>query len=399
MRLSDRIGWIKPSATLAVAARAAEMKRSGVDIISLTLGEPDFPSVDAARLGALQAIEENFTRYTPVKGIPELVEEVAAWTSRRYGTEVGPDQVVVGTGAKQCLYNLAVSLWQPGDEVIVFSPYWVSYPDQITLMGAKPVFVRTRPGDGFRIPLDEVRALINENTRAMVINNPSNPTGTVLPRDDIEGLSAIACEHDLTIVSDSIYDPLVYDGVEALSPISLGDEVAARTCLVHGVSKAFSMTGWRIGWLVAPPDVAKACAKVQGQATSNACSVAQRAALGALRGPWEPVEEMRRTYGERRDWLVKRLVDIPGLDLPHTPQGAFYVFPEVSALLGRTTPSGMALNSSVDVSEYILMEGKVASVPGLAFGEDTCIRFSYAASMTHLEQAFDRIDSLLRPWV
>ncbi len=399
MRLSDRIGWIKPSATLAVAARAAEMRRSGVDIISLTLGEPDFPSVPAAKQGALDAIEENFTRYTPVKGIPELVEEVASWTAARYGVETSADQVMVSTGAKQCLYNLAVSLWQPGDEVIVFSPYWVSYPDQITLMGARPVFVRTRPGDGFRIPLDEVRAVVTPNTRAMVINNPSNPTGTVLPQEDIEGLAAIACEHDLTIVSDSIYDPLVYDGVEALSPISLGPEVASRTCLVHGVSKAFSMTGWRMGWLVAPPDVAKACAKIQGQATSNPCSVSQRAALAALRGPWEPVEEMRRTYGERRDWLVERLVDIPGLVLPHTPQGAFYVFPEVSKLLGRETPSGMKLNSSVDVSEYILMEGKVASVPGLAFGEDSCIRFSYAASMDDLEKAFDRIDSLLRPWV
>jgi len=398
MRLSDRVGWIKPSATLAVAARAAEMKRSGVDLISLTLGEPDFPTVPAGKAAGIQAIEEDFTRYTPVKGIPELVEAVAGWTGDRYGVSVTPDQVVVSTGAKQCLFNLAVALWQPGDEVIVLSPYWVSYPDQATVVGAQPVVVRTRPEDGFRIPVDDLRAAITDRTRAIVLNNPSNPTGTVLPREDVEAVAALACEHDLVIVADAIYDPLVY-GEEAICPISLGDEVAARTALVHGVSKAYSMTGWRIGWLVAPPALAKACSKIQGQATSNPCSVAQRAAPGALTGPQEPLEEMRRTYGERRDWLVERLRSIPCMNLPHPPAGAFYVFPEVKELIGRTTPSGMILNGSVDVSEYILVEGKVASVPGLAFGEDACIRFSYAASMDDLTEAFDRIESLLRPWV
>jgi aspartate aminotransferase len=398
MRLSDRIGWIKPSATLAVAARAAEMKRSGVDLISLTLGEPDFPTVPAGKAAGQAAIEEDFTRYTPVKGIPELVEAVAAWTEQRYGASVTPDQVVVGTGAKQCLFNLAVSLWQPGDEVIVLSPYWVSYPDQVILVGATPVIVRTRPEHGFRIPVDDLRAAITDRTRAIFLNNPSNPTGTVLPREDVEAVAALACEHDLTIVADAIYDPLVYEG-EAVNPISLGDEVAARTALVHGVSKAYSMTGWRIGWLVAPAELARACSKIQGQATSNACSVAQRAALGALTGPQEPIEMMRRTYGERRNWLIERLKTVPGLSLPHPPSGAFYVFPEVSELIGRNTPSGMELASSVDVSEYLLVEGKVASVPGLAFGEDSCIRFSYAASMEDLREAFDRIENLLRPWV
>jgi len=375
------------------------MRRSGVDLISLTLGEPDFPTVAAGKAAAHQAIDEDFTRYTPVKGIPELVEAVAAWCSDRYGAETSPAQVVISTGAKQCLYNLATCLWQAGDEVIVFSPYWVSYPDQISLMGATPVIVRTRPEDGFRLPMDELRAAINDRTRAVVLNNPSNPTGTVLPRQDIESLAELACRHDLTIVADAIYDPLVYDGAEAVNPISLGPEVAARTCLVHGVSKAYSMTGWRIGFLVAPPDVAAACSKVQGQATSNACSISQRAALGALLGPTEPLEEMRRTYGERRNWLVERMRAIPGLDLPHPPEGAFYLFPQIDRLLGRTTPSGRELNGSVDVSEYILMEGKVASVPGVAFGEDGCIRFSYAASMSDLRRAFDRIEQLLADWV
>lgn len=398
MRLADRMSRIKPSATLAVAARAARMRREGQDIISLTLGEPDFPSVPAAKEAAHQAIDEDFTRYTPVKGFPELVEAVASWVSDRYGVPVTPEQVVVSSGAKQCLYDLAVSLWQEGDEVLIFSPYWVSYPDQARLVGATPVVVRTRPEDGFRIPLDDVRAAVNERTRAIVLNNPSNPTGIVLPREDVEGLAQLAVEHDLTIIADSIYDPIVFDGAEAINPLSLGPEVASHTCLVHGVSKAYAMTGWRIGFLVAPPEVAASCAKVQGQCTSNPCSVSQKATLGALLGSQDPVEEMRRTYGERRAWLLERVAGIPGLDVAHPPQGAFYLFPSVQRLLGRTTPSGMELESSVDVSEYILMEGRVASVPGAAFGEDGCIRFSYAASMDDLERAFDRIEALLKPW-
>ena len=398
MKLSDRVQRIQPSATLAVAARAARMRREGVDLISLTLGEPDFPSVPAAKQAAHAAIDEDFTQYTPVKGIPELVDAVAAWTTERYGCETTPQQVVIGTGAKQHLFNLAVSLWQEGDEVIVFSPYWVSYPDQISLVGARPVILRTLPSNGFCLPLDDLKQAINERTRAIVLNNPSNPTGTVLSRGDVEALAELACEHDLTIVADAIYDPLVYDGAEAVCPLSLGPDVASRTCLVHGVSKAYAMTGWRIGFLVAPPDVAAACSKIQGQATSNACSIAQRAALGALLGSQDPVEEMRRTYGERRDWLVKRLLSVPGMDLPHPPRGAFYLFPDVTTLIGRTTPSGTELKGSVDVSEYILMEGKVASVPGAAFGEDDCIRFSYAASMDDLSRAFDRIEGLLS-WV
>ncbi len=399
MKLSDRMARIQPSATLAVAARAARMKRDGIDVISLTLGEPDFPSVPAAKEAGIAAIEEDFTRYTPVKGIPELVEEVAAWTGRRYGVQVAPEQVVVSSGAKQCLYDLAVSLWQEGDEIIIFSPYWVSYPDQARLVGASTVTVRTSPADGFRVPLDRVREVINDRTRAMVINNPSNPTGAVLPREDVEGLAELACEHDLTIVADAIYDPIVFDGAEAVNPLSLGPEVAARTCLVHGVSKAFSMTGWRIGFLVAPPEVAAACTKVQGQCTSNPCSVSQRAALGALRGPVDAVQAMVDTYAERRRWLLRRLARVPGLDIPVPPQGAFYVFPDITSLLGRTTPSGRTLAGSVDVSEYLLVEGKVASVPGAAFGEDSCIRFSYAASMDELRGAMDRIESLLAPWV
>ena len=398
MRLADRMSRIKPSATLAVAARAARMRREGQDIISLTLGEPDFPSVPAAKEAAHQAIDEDFTRYTPVKGFPELVEAFASWVSDRYGVPVTPEQVVVSSGAKQCLYDLAVSLWQEGDEVLIFSPYWVSYPDQARLVGATPVVVRTRPEDGFRIPLDDVRAAVNERTRAIVLNNPSNPTGIVLPREDVEGLAQLAVEHDLTIIADSIYDPIVFDGAEAINPLSLGPEVASHTCLVHGVSKAYAMTGWRIGFLVAPPEVAASCAKVQGQCTSNPCSVSQKATLGALLGSQDPVEEMRRTYGERRAWLLERVAGIPGLDVAHPPQGAFYLFPSVQRLLGRTTPSGMELESSVDVSEYILMEGRVASVPGAAFGEDGCIRFSYAASMDDLERAFDRIEALLKPW-
>ncbi len=395
MRLSDRVQRIKPSATLAVAARAAQMKREGIDVISLTLGEPDFPSVPAAKQAGHEAIDEDFTRYTPVKGIPDLVEEVARWITARYGAEVSPAQVVVSSGAKQCLYDLAVALWQPGDEVIVFSPYWVSYPDQCGLVGATPVVVRTRPEDGFRLPLDEVRAAITPRTRAVMLNNPSNPTGIVVPREDVEGLAALAEEHDLTIVADSIYDPLVYDGVEAVNPLSLGPEIAARTCLVHGVSKAYSMTGWRIGWLAAPEPVAAACAKVQGQCTSNPCSVSQRAALGALRASQEPVEQMRRTYAERRDWLVQRLERVPGLNLPHVPQGAFYLFPEVKDLLGKITPTAISLTDSVAVSEYLLVEARVATVPGAAFGEDSCIRFSYAASREELAEAFDRIEALL----
>lgn len=398
MRLSDRIQRIKPSATLAVAARAAQMKREGIDVISLTLGEPDFASVPAAKEAGHQAIDEDFTRYTPVKGIPDLVEEVAHWVSKRYGAEISPAQVVVSSGAKQCLYDLAVSLWQPGDEVLIFSPYWVSYPDQCRLVGATPVVVRTRPEDGFRLPLDDVRAAITPRTRAVLLNNPSNPTGTVNPREDIEGLAALAEEHNLTIIADSIYDPLVFEDIQVVNPLSLGPEIAARTCLVHGVSKAYAMTGWRIGWLAAPAEVAAACAKVQGQCTSNPCSVSQRAALGALRGSQAPVEEMRRTYGERRDWLVPRMARIPGLSLPHPPQGAFYLFPEVASLIGRTTPSGMELTGSVAVSEYLLLEAKVATVPGLAFGEDSCIRFSYAASREELEEAFNRIERLLS-WV
>ena len=399
MKLSDRMSTIKPSATLAVAARAAKMKREGVDIISLTLGEPDFPTVPGGKAAAHDAIDKNYTRYTAVKGIPELVEAVAGRTSDRYGFAATAEMVVVSSGAKQCLYDLAVSLWQEGDEILIFSPYWVSYPDQAKLVGASTVTVRTSPEDGFRIPMDDVRAAITDRTKAMIINNPSNPSGAVLPREDVEGLAKIACEHDLMIIADAIYDPIVYDGVEAVCPLSLGPEVAERTALVHGVSKAYAMTGWRIGWLVAPPALATACTKVQGQCTSNPSSVSQYAALGALTASQAPVDEMVATYAQRRTWLLERMAGIPGLHISVAPQGAFYLFPQVTEMLGRTTPNGMKLNTSVDVSEYILMEGKVASVPGAAFGEDSCIRFSYAASMDELERAFNRIEKLLAPWV
>lgn len=394
VRLSSRARSIRPSATLAVNARAKALAAQGREIINLSVGEPDFPTPEAASAAGIAAVEEGFTKYTPVSGIPALREAVSEKLRRDNGLDYSPEQIVVSTGAKQALYNAFQVLCEPGDEVLIPSPYWVTYPEQVRLSGGVPVFVETDEESGYTLDVGLLAKKVTPRTRLLVLNSPSNPTGAVYPRDVVEAVAELVLEHDLYIISDEIYEKLVYHGAEHTSPASLGPEVKRRTVVINGVSKAYSMTGWRIGYAAAELPVARAMAALQGHVTSNPCSVAQKAALGALRGAAGAVEEMVSEFEARRDYMVARLKEMPGLRTPE-PEGAFYVFPSLDGLTGREV-AGKKVEDGGDLAMVLLEEAGVAVVPGAAFGKADAVRLSYAASMDLMKKALDRMEKVLR---
>jgi aspartate aminotransferase len=388
--VAQRLSAVKPSATVAVAQRARELKEQGIDVLSFSVGEPDFDTPSHIREAAKKAIDSGHTRYTTARGILPLREAICeASAKRRGGVRYDPGEVVVSVGAKHTLFNLALALYNPGDEVVIPAPYWVSYPEQVRLAGAEPVIVDTTEEDGFRMTPEALRGAITAKTKALLLCSPSNPTGAAYSGEQLRALADIAAEHDFWIIVDEIYGQLVYGGFDQKSIIEVAPELRDRIIIVDGVSKTFAMTGWRVGWMLGPAYVTKACDKIQGQATTNPSSVAQHAAMAALTGPWEPMEEMREAFEERRGIIVDGLNAISGIRC-RLPEGAFYAFANVKALMGKTG-SGKRLENDIDLAGYLLEEARCAVVPGTAFGAPGFLRISYAASNDMIREGLSRI--------
>ncbi|NLN27814.1 MAG: pyridoxal phosphate-dependent aminotransferase [Firmicutes bacterium] len=389
MRLAQRTSWISPSATLAMDALAKRMKSEGIDVIGFGVGEPDFDTPDNVKEAAIAAIRAGFTKYTPAGGTPETKEAVIAKLARDNGLSYEPAEIIITVGAKHALFGAFQALIDPGDEVIVPAPYWVSYVDQVQLMGGKAVVIEGAEANGFKVTADQVREAITPKTRALVLNSPSNPTGAVYTRDELEAIAAVAVEADILIISDEIYEPFIYTDAGHVSVPSLGPEVKERTLLIHGVSKSHSMTGWRIGFAAGPSPIIAAMTKIQSHSTSNPTSIAQKAAVEALTGTQEPVRAMVREFARRRNYLVERLRSLPGVQCA-LPDGAFYAFPNISAAFGKRVGDREITNSQ-DFAELLLQEAHVALVPGSAFGAEGYVRLSYATSMENLKRGMDRI--------
>ena len=394
MRLSQRIQRLKPSATLAVDAKAKAMRAQGLDVINLSAGEPDFDTPDHIKEAAWRALKEGFTRYLPAAGLPELREAVCQRLKEDYGFDYAPEEVVITCGAKQAIYNLAQALLNPGDEVLILSPYWVSYPPIVELAGGIPVIVPSSAERHFEPELEALEARLSEKTVGLILNSPSNPTGCIYSRKFLSELAEVVKKRGLWVISDDIYDRLRFDGQPPENLLSVAPELRDQVILVNGVSKTYAMTGWRIGWAVGPTEVIKALSKLQGQSTSNATAFAQKAAVEALTGPQECVREMRQAFAERASYFYQALNQIPGLQ-PVRPQGTFYIFVDFSAYYGRRTPEGKEIKDSVGLAEFLLEEGKVATVPGVAFGEDRFLRLSFAQGLESLKEAVSRIQTTL----
>ncbi len=390
---ADRIHLIGSSPTLKVAAKAKAMKEQGIDVIDLSVGEPDFPTPAHIRDAAKRAIDENFTKYTANEGILPLRQAIASHLKDEYQLSYDPAAIIVSNGAKHSLYNVMMALINDGDEVIIPAPYWVSYPEMVKLANGKPVIVQTKEENGFRITADQLRDTISASTKALLLNNPSNPTGSGYTREELEAIAEVIVEEDIMVISDEIYGKLMYDGVRFTRFATLGEEVKKRTITIDGVSKAYSMTGWRIGWAAGPKDVINAMAKVQSHATSNAASVSQRAALEAYRGPQYEISKMAAEFEKRRNFVVYKLQSLPGISCP-MPRGAFYAFPNVSSYYDKEF-DGVPIRNSYGMAYYLLKHANVAIVPGDAFGSDDFIRISYATSMANLEKGMKRITDAL----
>ncbi len=387
--LSERAKNIKPSPTLAIDAKAKAMKAAGVDVVNLGVGEPDFDTPENIKEAAIKAIRDGFTKYTPVGGIDPLKDAVIEKFRKDNGLEYSREEVIVSCGAKHSLYNIAQALYGNGDEVIIPAPYWVSYPDQVILNDATPVFVKTYEKDKFMLKADALKSHITKKTKAIILNSPSNPTGLTYDRKTLEDIASIALEHNLYVISDEIYEKLTYDGFVHTSIASLGNEIKNRTLIVNGLSKAYAMTGWRIGYTAGSKDIIKAMTNIQSQSTSNPTSIAQKAAVEALTGPQDFIKAMLAEFDKRRKYLVSELNSIPGMSCL-TPIGAFYAFPNTSKLYGKQA-DGKKISSSSDLALHLLEKANVALVPGDVFGDDNHIRLSYATSMENLEKGVKRI--------
>ena len=389
MTISTRARQVAPSATLTISTRARQLQAEGIDVISFSSGEPDFDTPAHIKAAAVQALLEGFTKYTATDGIPELKDAIRTKFKRDNGLDYARDEVIVSCGGKHSLYNVAQVLFDPGDEVLIPSPYWVTYPEQVKLCEAKPVFVPTDEGEGFRLRPEAVAAAVTPRTKALLLDSPNNPTGAVASREDVQALARLAVERGFWIISDECYEALCYDGAAHVSIASLGDAIRQRTILVHTVSKTYAMTGWRIGYAAGPREVVKAMATFQSQVTSNPTSIAQRAAQAALTGPQDTVRAMAAEFDRRRRAIVGRLQAMPGIRCV-VPRGAFYAFPNVSGLFGRAWRGG-TLCGSADVCAFLLEEARIAAVPGVEFGSDSHIRLSYATSDELIAKGMDRM--------
>ena len=373
--LSDRLNRLAPSATLAMSQKSSELKAQGVDVINLSVGEPDFNTPDHIKQAAIKAVEENWTRYSPVPGYPTLKDAIVNKLKNENGLDYKPSQILVSNGAKQSVCNTLMAIVNPGDEVIIPAPYWVSYPQMVLLSEGTPVFVEAKIEQDFKITPEQLEAAITPKTRALILCSPSNPTGSVYSKEELEGLKNVLMKHErVIVVADEIYEHINYVGSHA--SMAQFDDIKDRVVIINGVSKAYAMTGWRIGFIAAPEWVVKGCNKLQGQYTSGPCSVSQKAAEAAWNGPQECVEQMRQAFERRKNLIVKLAKDIPGLEV-NDPQGAFYLFPKCSSYFGKTDG------------------GHVATVGGDAFGSPECFRMSYATSDENIVESMRRIKEVL----
>ena len=388
-RTSQLLGRLSESATIAMSRKARELKAAGRDIISLSLGEPDFDTPEPVKAAGIQAIEDNFTHYPPVPGYPEVRQAICDKLKRDNGLDYAADQIVISTGAKHSLMNVVLSLVDAGDEVILPAPYWVSYADMTNLAGGKVVTVQTGIEQDFKMTADQLRDALTDRTRIVMVNSPNNPSGSVYTEEEMAALAAVLREHPRAIaISDEIYEYINF--TEAHASLAAQPGMMERTVTVNGVSKGFAMTGWRIGYIAAPPWIAAACTKLQGQFTSGASGISQKATEHAMKGGGALAAEMKAAFLKRRDFMIEGLRAIDGFEV-NVPQGAFYIFPDVSALFGRKHAGG-TLSSGHDLAMYLLEAADVATVGGDAFGSPNCIRLSYAASDEQLAEALRRIE-------
>ncbi len=394
MNVSGRLAALAPSATMAIDAKQRAMRREGLPVISFGAGEPDFPTPAPIARAGVAAIDAGYTKYTAVNGIPELREAIAGRLLADIGAHYSPDQIVVTSGAKEALFNAFQALVDPGDEVIIPAPYWVSYEAQVQLAGGIPVIIATREEDGFKLQPADLRERLTSRTRLLVLNTPSNPTGSVYSTEELRALGDVLEATSVGVISDEIYQRISYSGPSP-SFVAAVPALADRTVLINGASKSYSMTGWRIGFAAGPLPVIKAMAGIQSHSTSNATSVAQYAAVEAFQGPQDAVDQMARAFKERRDVIVGLLNEIPGVRCA-MPEGAFYAFPNVQGVLGRSM-GGHVINSSLDLANYLLEKAYVATVPGEAFGTPGYLRLSYACGMDAIHAGLTRIKETLTP--
>ena len=390
MKLAKRVGKIQPSVTLAITNKAKQMEAQGIDVVGFGAGEPDFDTPDNIKNVAKKALDDGYTKYTPVPGSPELKDAIIAKLKRDNNLEYKRENIIVSIGAKHSIYNAAQAFLEEGDEVIIPAPYWVSYPDITLLAGATPVIVEAKQSTGFKITPGQLENSITPRTKLLILNSPSNPTGAAYSKAELEALAHVIVKNDIAVLSDEIYEKLVYDGFRFVSIASLGEEIKKRTILVNGLSKSHSMTGWRIGYIAAEKELVSAMSNIQSQSTSNPVSFCDKASVEALSGPQDFLKEWSAEFDRRRRHMVDTLNRMPGVKCL-LPQGAFYVFPNFSGCHGKKTPSGKVINGSSDMADYLLEDYKVASVPGIAFGDDACQRLSYATSMKNIEKGLERI--------
>ena len=392
MTLSERLNRLSPSATIAMSQKSSEMKAQGIDVINMSVGEPDFNTPDHIKAAAIKAVEENWSRYSPVPGYPSLKQAIVEKLRNENGLEYKPSQIVCSNGAKQSVCNSIMAIVNAGDEVIIPAPYWVSYPQMVLLAEGTPVIVEAPIEQDFKITPQQLEAAITPKTRALILCSPSNPTGSVYSKEELEALKDVLLRHERVIViADEIYEHINYIGKHA--SIASFDDIKDRVIVVNGVSKAYAMTGWRIGFIAAPEWIAKGCNKLQGQYTSGPCSVSQKAAEAAFAGPQECVETMRQAFERRKNLIVRLAKDIPGLEV-NNPEGAFYLFPKCSSFFGKSY-NGTTINTSTDLAMFILEKGHVATVAGDAFGSPECFRMSYATSDENIIEAMRRIKETL----
>lgn len=391
-QLSDRLNRLAPSATLAMSQKSSEMKAQGIDVINMSVGEPDFNTPDHIKEAAKKAIDDNYSRYSPVPGYPDLRKAIAAKLKNENGLDYNINEILVSNGAKQSVCNTVMALVNDGDEVIIPAPYWVSYPQMVKLAGGVPIIVNAGFEQDFKMTAQQLEEAITPKTKILILCSPSNPTGSVYSKEELESLAEVIKKHDdLYVLADEIYEHINYTGRHA--SIAQFPGMKERSIIVNGVSKAYAMTGWRIGFIAAPEWIVKGCNKLQGQYTSGPCSVSQKAAEAAYTLPQDCVETMRQAFERRRDLIVELAKDIPGLEV-NVPQGAFYLFPKCSSFFGKSDGT-RTINNSTDFAMYLLEVGHVATVAGDAFGDPDCFRMSYATSDANIREAMSRIKKVL----